>query len=348
MLFPCRRILRGTVYDVLTVTVRPDRLRTQFGSKIPIAFWIAKGCDELENGREIMNDGMIEGFTRCSLPGDGIQIDALVGGSGPPLLLIHGCPQTRVCWSQVALGLVDRFTLVIPDLRGYGRSDKPAGGGDHSAYSKRTMANDQIATMRALGFSRFAVAGHDRGARVAYRLALDHPEAVSQLAILDVVPTADVWAAFDADRAFKMWHWLFHAQESNLPERLIASDPEFYLRWTLEQQTTAGFKFDLSNMTDYIACLRDPSAVHAMCEDYRAGFGVDRAIDESERGSRRIEAPLLLLWGEQGTLATSDPLSIWRNWASDVTGQIVRCGHFIPEEASGEVTSAFRSFFKSH
>jgi haloacetate dehalogenase len=292
-----------------------------------------------------MRDGLIEGFERRRAPGDGIEIDALVGGFGPPLLLLHGFPQTRMCWRSVAMALADSFTVVVPDLRGYGRSDKPIGGGDHSAYSKRTMARDQIATMASLGFERFNLAGHDRGGRVAYRLALDHPEAVSKLAVLDIIPTADVWRSLDADAAVKMWHWPFLAQPESLPERMIAGDPEFFLSWMLGRHNTDGFAYPAESLADYLACGRDPDSIHGYCEDYRAGFTIDRALDEADRGKRRIAAPLLALWGATGNVAKSDPVGTWRMWADEVQGQELPGGHFVPEEAADQVVKAFRAFF---
>jgi haloacetate dehalogenase len=291
-----------------------------------------------------MNDGVIEGFERRRLPGDAIEVDALVAGSGPPLLLLHGYPQTRMCWAKVAPRLAERFTVVVPDLRGYGRSDKPEGGGDHSAYSKRTMARDQVALMRSLGFDRFAVAGHDRGGRVAYRLALDHPEAVTQLAVLDIMPTGDVWAAVNAEKAVKMWHLTFMVEE-RLPERMIAGDPEFFLRWMLQKHAQVGFAFDPTAMDDYLACGSAPEAIHGMCEDYRAAWTVDRGLDDADRGARKVMVPLLLLWGDQGAIGTSDPLEKWHSWADNVQGHVVHGGHFLPEEASDAVLAAFRNFF---
>lgn len=291
-----------------------------------------------------MSEGLISGFERHRLPGDGVEIDALVGGEGSPLLLLHGWPETRVGWAKVAPILAKHFTVVVPDLRGYGRSDKPAGSGDHTAYSKRTVARDQIATMSALGFSRFAVAGHDRGGRVAYRLALDHPDAVSRLAVLDIVPTVEVWTNMTAQSAVQQWHWMFQVQPDGLPERMIGADPEFFLRYILEHQAGKGFTFDPESLWDYIACIQDPDMIRGMCEDYRAGWTIDRELDEADKGSKRIVAPMLVLWGEGGTVAKTDPLNIWSDWADQVSGYSLRCGHFLPEEASTEVASAITSF----
>ena len=222
--------------------------------------------------------GLIEGFERRRTPGHQVEIDALVGGSGPPLLLLHGYPQTRLIWKGLAPRLASHFTLVMPDLRGYGRSAKPAGDPGHTRYAKRTMALDQVATMRALGFERFSVAGHDRGARVAYRLALDHPESVDRLAVLDIIPTAEVWAGVTAESAVVGYHWYLLAQPTPLPERLIGGDPEAFLRWTLSSWAGKGFVFDPDALADYIACFAEPACIHATCEDYRAGWTVDTGV----------------------------------------------------------------------
>ncbi len=291
-------------------------------------------------------EGLIEGFTRHRLPGDGVTIDALVGGSGPPLLLLHGYPQTRLMWRAIAPQLAQRFTVVAPDLRGYGRSDKPPGDGDHVTYSKRVMARDQLATMRALGFERFQVAGHDRGGRVAYRLALDHPEVVTSLAVLDIIPTADVWSRANAEGAMRMYHWFFLARPQPLPEKLIAGDPGFFLLTTMQGWAGDGFTFDAANMEDYAACFCDPATIHASCEDYRAGWGIDRALDEADRGLRKITAPLLAVWSEGFSVARSEPLKTWSAWAENVSGHAVPGGHFVCEEQPERVGALLQDFFR--
>lgn len=293
-------------------------------------------------------DGLIPGFERRRLPGDGVTIDTLVGGSGPPLLLLHGYPQTRVLWKLIAPRLADRFTVVVPDLRGYGRSDKPEGDASHLTYSKRAMALDQIAIMRALGFDRFALAGHDRGGRVGYRLALDYPDVVSALAVLDIVPTADVWAGATAEAAMRMYHWYFLARPRPLPETLIGGDPEFYLRHTLASWAAPGFVFDAENLADYVACFCRPDAIHAACEDYRSGWSVDREHDEADRGSKLIKAPLLTIWSEGFGLAPSQPQKKWGEWAERVEGHAVAGGHFVCEEQPEQVGASLLRFFEPH
>jgi len=290
-------------------------------------------------------EGLIEGFQRRRLPGEGITIDALVGGAGSPLLLLHGYPQTRVMWRAIAPALAQRFTVVVPDLRGYGRSDKPAGDGGEAVYAKRTMAKDQLATMAALGFERFAVAGHDRGGRVAYRLALDHPQAVSAVAVLDIIPTADVWAGMTAEGAMAMYHWCLLARPYPLPESLIGGDAEWFVRTTMQSWAGEGFVFDPDSMADYVACFADPASIHATCEDYRAGWRVDRALDEADRGIRKITAPLLAIWSAGFGVARSEPIKAWSAWAENVRGHEVAGGHFVCEEQPEHVGQLLARFF---
>jgi haloacetate dehalogenase len=266
------------------------------------------------------------------------------GGSRPPLLLLHGHPQTHLMWHAVAPGLAERFRVVAPDLRGYGESSKPKTTADHEPYSKRAMGRDQVELMRQLGFERFSVCGHDRGARCAYRLALDRPECVERLAVLDIVPTGDALRLADARFARAFWHWFFLAQPDGLPERMIGADPEaFYFR----QRYQARELFAPEALEDYLRCVRRPETIHAMCEDYRAGVTIDFELDEADRGSKRIECPVLALWGGRGRLGElyDDVPAIWRAWADDVRGRPLDCGHFLAEEAPEETLAELLEFF---
>jgi haloacetate dehalogenase len=275
-------------------------------------------------------------------------IFARVGGAGPPLLLLHGYPQSHLMWARVAGALAGRFTIVAADLRGYGRSSVPDSH-NGERYAKRVMAQDAVALMAALGHQRFAVAGHDRGGRVAYRLALDHPDRVTKIATLDIVPTWEMWAGMDAARAMSVYHWMFLAQPEPLPETLINAAPIAYFdlklpSWTADHSLKS---FAPQALEAYRAAFRDPARVHAMCEDYRAGATIDRAIDEADRAAgRKITAPLLALWGTKGIPAKGEsPLEVWRRWAADVRGAGVECGHFLPEEAPEATAELLADFF---
>jgi haloacetate dehalogenase len=285
---------------------------------------------------------MFEGFELDRMDVGEAVLRVRHGGSGPPLLLLHGHPQTHAMWHLVAPQLAEEHTVVAPDLRGYGESSKPPTRPDHEPYSKRAMARDAVALMRALGCDRFAVAGHDRGARVAYRLALDHPECVEKLAVLDVIPTGETWRR--ADRRFMLawWHWAFLAQPAPLPETLIGADPDGYY--------FGGDRslFHPEALADYLASARVPETIHAMCEDYRAGATYDFELDEADRAEgRRIACAVLVLWGARSDLGEliGDPLAIWRGWADDVRGRALDCGHYVAEEAPEETYAELRSFF---
>ncbi len=268
------------------------------------------------------------------------------GGNGPPLLLLHGNPQTHVMWHKIAPRLARDFTVVATDLRGYGDSSKPPTTLDHAPYAKRAMALDQIAVMQQLGFERFFVAGHDRGGRCAYRMALDHPERVLKLAVLDLVPTGEAFRRADMAFGLGYWHWFFLAQPHDLPERLIGADPDYYLRRSLERGINPIEFFSPEALEDYLRCFRNPETIHAICEDYRAGATIDFAHDETDRGKRRITCPVLALWGAHGKLeAWYDVLAIWRDWADDVRGRALNCGHYLAEEAPDETYAELHAFF---
>jgi haloacetate dehalogenase len=256
---------------------------------------------------------MFEGFESSVVDAGEARIPVRHAGTGPPLLLLHGNPQTHVMWHLVAPRLAADFTVVATDLRGYGDSSKPETTPDHAPYSKRAMAEDQLTVMRHLGFERFALCGHDRGGRVGYRMALDHPERVLKLAVLDIVPT---WEAFSrADMAFGLsyWHWFFLAQPHDLPERMIGTDPTYFFLSREERPRI----FTPAALEEYLRCFRDPRTVHAICEDYRAAATVDYVHDAEDReAGRRVVCPLLALWGQKGFLEEwYDVLDVWRGWA---------------------------------
>lgn len=289
--------------------------------------------------------GLFPGFASRRIATADAQIHCEIGGSGPPLLLLHGYPQTHAMWHRVAPALARRYTVVCPDLRGYGDSSKPEGGADHAGYSKRAMAADQVGAMRALGFARFRLAGHDRGARVAHRLCLDHPQAVERVAVLDISPTRVMYGRTDKAFATAYYHWFFLIQPFDLPERLIGADPTYYLHQKLGQ-LAAGFKgFDPRALAEYERCFRDPATIHATCEDYRAAATIDLDHDAADADAK-VECPLLALWGAKGVINRMfDPVADWKGVARDVRGNTVPSGHFVAEEAPEETLAALLAFF---
>jgi haloacetate dehalogenase len=295
---------------------------------------------------------MFKGFAEHELETDRGVIFARVGASGPPLLLLHGYPQTHLMWHAAAPRLAERFTVVAADLAGYGASLRPAPTPDHAPHSKRALAADQVQAMAALGHERFAVAGHDRGARVAYRMALDHPDRVSAAAVLDIVPTGEVWARADARLALTYWHWAFLAQPAPLPERLIAGDPDAFFDLHIRALGLGGEagRYPADLMAAYRRLLNDPSIVEAICEDYRAGAGIDRDHDDADLGTRPIQCPLLALWSARGALPRlyGDVLEVWRPWAADVTGRGLDTSHFLVEDRPEEVAHALTTFLQTH
>jgi haloacetate dehalogenase len=293
---------------------------------------------------------LFPGFAERRIATDGAEIYLRTGGSGPPLLLLHGYPQAHVCWHKVAPELARYCTLVIPDLRGYGASSVPASDAEHMAYAKRAMAKDCLQVMRALGHERFMVAGHDRGGRVAYRLALDHPDAVSALIPVDIVTTADAWRRTNAERALRAYHWTFLAQPYPLPETLIAKNPAYYLEHTLKSWAGPGdlSAFSAEALAHYRALLKDPARVHAECEDYRAGASIDRQLDEADLAAgRKIACPTFVLWGtEYLGRGGAKPLEIWRPWCSDLAGAAIKSGHFLAEENPSDTLAALLPFLE--
>ncbi|MFC4947973.1 alpha/beta fold hydrolase [Pseudonocardia sp. GCM10023141] len=283
-------------------------------------------------------------FRYRTIDAGGVGIRCAVAGDGPPVLLLHGYPQTHLIWHHVAPLLATDHTVVLADLRGYGDSTKPAPGPGDAAYSKRALARDQVLLMGALGFERFAVVGHDRGARVGHRLALDHPGAVRALAVLDVVPTRHAYATADAAFAQGYYHWFFLTAPNGIPERLIGGDPEFWIRARMTARHGGGTPFDPAAMAEYVRCFADPAAIAASCADYRAAATIDLEHDDADAG-RTVDAPVLALWGEHSFVGRHyDVLDVWRGYASDLRGRSVAADHYLPEEAPAETAALLRDF----
>ncbi|BAT52887.1 putative hydrolase [Nostoc sp. NIES-3756] len=272
------------------------------------------------------------------------QINLVKAGHGPALLLLHGYPQTHVMWHKIAPRLAENFTVIATDLRGYGDSSQPESLPNHINYSKRVMAQDQVEVMSELGYEQFYVVGHDRGARVAHRMALDHPHRVKKLALLDIAPTYKMYAATDKEFATAYYHWFFLIQGDNLPETLISANPEYYLRQCLEKWGKDFSAFHPQALAEYIRCFSQPAVIHATCEDYRAAATIDLEHDELDM-KQKIQCPVLVLWGEKGIIGRKyNVLEIWRERAIDVSGQSLPCGHFLPEEAPQETYQAIYEF----
>ncbi len=292
-----------------------------------------------------------DGFEDTRRPAGEVTLRVRLGGrpDAPPLLLLHGFPQTGALWRRVAMRLAPHFRLVVPDLRGYGLSDKPPDLPDHAQQSKRAMAADLHALMGSLGHAVYDVAGHDRGGRVGHRLALDQPQAVRRLAVLDIAPTLDMYRATDMAFARAYYHWFFLIQPAPHPERMIDADPEAYLRWKIGGWGSAGLDiFEPGALQEYLHCWADPATVHAACEDYRASAGIDLEHDEASRAAgQRIAGELLALWGDKGVVhAQFDPLALWQAQCErPVRGQPLPCGHYLPEERPDETARLLRDFF---
>lgn len=291
---------------------------------------------------------MLEGFEYRRVALDGAEINVAAGGRGPALLLLHGFPQTHLAWRAVAARLRERFFLVLADLRGYGDSHGPRPDPRHRGYCKRAMAGDMVEAMAALGHRRFFAAGHDRGARVAHRLALDYPGSVLRLALLDILPTLAVWEAMDWRSALSTYHWLFLAQPAPTPERLVGHDPDFYLLHLLDRWAGNRALLEAEAVEAYQRCFRKPSVIEAACEDYRAAATIDLEHDRADRG-RKITMPVLALWGAQGVVGRMfDCLADWQAVAEDVRGRALDCGHFLPEERPRETLAEVLAHLKQH
>jgi haloacetate dehalogenase len=287
---------------------------------------------------------MIDGFEAGSRDVGEAVIAYETAGAGPPLLLLHGYPQTRMCWHRVAPALAERFTVVAADLRGYGDSSAPPDGENHAGYSKRAMAGDMVRLMEGLGHPRFALAGHDRGGRVAHRLVRDHPERVTRVAMLDIVPTKTLFDTVDKAVATSYYHWFFLIQEDGLPETMIGRDPEWFLRETVRRWSGGATPVAEEAIREYVRWFTRPGAVHASCEDYRAAASIDLEHDAAD--APRVACPLLALWGERGRIGRIyDILETWRAVADDVRGRATPGGHFVPEEAPRETLRELMGFF---
>lgn len=292
-----------------------------------------------------VEDDLFPGFRLLDVATSGARIRVRTGGEGPPLLLLHGYPQTHVLWHKVAGRLKDRFTLVCADLRGYGDSEKPPSDAEHAPYSKRAMARDMAELMTALGHQRFFVGAHDRGARVTHRLALDHEERVLRLATLDIAPTREMYAKTGDAFARAYWHWFFLIQPAPFPERMIGADPKAYWLKKCGSGSAGLSPFAPQALEHYLRCFADPATIHASCEDYRAAATIDIGHDD-EDGERKLAQPLLALWGENGIIGRCfDPLALWRLRASDVRGHALPGGHYLAEELPELVAAEFKAFF---
>jgi haloacetate dehalogenase len=290
---------------------------------------------------------VFDGFEDFDIATTGTRIHGRRGGEGPPLLLLHGIPETHLMWHRVAPQLAGHFTVVATDLRGFGESGTPPSTPDHAPYSMREIARDQVEVMDALGYDTFGLVGHDRGARCAYRMALDHPRVVTRLAVLDIVPTGDAFRRADVDFSLAFWVWSFLAAPEPVPEQLIARAPAVIVNHMLDSWSEGGDAFPAEVRAEYIARFSEPDTIHAICEEYRAAATLDYQHDEADRGKRRITCPTLVLWSHTGAVAKwYEPLEIWRTWADEVQGGPISAGHFLPEEAPDETARRLIEFIR--
>lgn len=290
-------------------------------------------------------DSLFPGFRLEDVKTSGTTIRLRTGGSGPALLLLHGYPQTHALWHKVAPRLAQRYTVVAADLRGYGDSGKPETTADHAPYSKRAMAQDMAEVMTALGHERFFLAGHDRGGRVAHRLALDHADRVRKLAVLDIAPTREMYRDTTDAFARAYWHWFFLITPAPFPERMIGSDPDAYWLKKCGSGAAGLTPFAPAALAEYLRCFRDPAVIHASCEDYRAAATIDIAHDDAD-GDRKVTCPVRVLWGQHGVIASCfDALALWRERALDVSGRALPGGHYLAEELPEEVAGELEAFF---
>jgi haloacetate dehalogenase len=334
-----RRLLIGAAMAAATTRTTYAAL-----SDVPAEYRGAVAAsDEAADPANVANGRFFPGFRRSLVRTSGAAINTLVGGSGPPLLLIHGHPETHVAWHKVARTLSQHFTVVLTDLRGYGDSSKPDGGENHVNYSKRAMGLDQVEVMRSLGYERFQAVGHDRGGRVLHQMMLDHPQAVERGVVLDIAPATLMYAHTNQEFATRYFWWFFHIQPAPLPERLIGAETELYLQDHLAVQNKTPGAVTAEAFAEYLRCYRNPACIHAVCEDYRASVSIDVEIHNSIHA--KVQPPLLVLWGAKGTVGQLfDVLALWREDAADVSGQALPCGHLIAEEDPEGLTAALERF----
>jgi haloacetate dehalogenase len=288
---------------------------------------------------------MFDGFEQKRITTSGTTINLRQGGSGPPLLLLHGYPQSHLMWHKIAPRLAHDFTVVAADLRGYGDSGKPHGDPEHQTYSKRAMAQDQVEVMQQLGFESFNLVGHDRGARVSHRLTLDHPQRVQKLALLDIIPTHKMFQIVNKEMATSTYHWFFLIQPYDYPERMIGANSDYFLRYRFERMPQYQEIFPPEIVDEYARCFSDPATIHATCEDYRAGASIDLVYDDEDFGKNKVTCPLFALWSEKGYVGRHyNPVEIWRDYATDVRGQSLPCGHYLAEEMPDETYAVLRAF----